>query len=121
MSRRGTEVRQRTRQVAVRLLPEEMAMLLHVVERDGVSPGEALRRAFLREVGVDEEDFLRETYDLVLRLRRLRALDLSAALGISAQNANNRLKRLVDIGVLRREPATPKQGGKEFVYTVVRA
>jgi hypothetical protein len=45
--RSGTDVRQRAAQVGVRLLPEEMAQLKAAADRDGVSPAEILRRAFL--------------------------------------------------------------------------
>jgi Ribbon-helix-helix protein, copG family len=46
-SRRGTDVRKRRHQVGVRLLPEEAEKLRKRAERDGVSPAEVLRRAFL--------------------------------------------------------------------------
>lgn len=45
--RRGTDVRKRQHQVGVRLLPEELAKLREAAEREGTSPAEVLRRAFL--------------------------------------------------------------------------
>lgn len=63
--------------------------------------------------------FLTETYAKALTLHRFRASELATALGISASNANNRLKRLAAAGALRRERvAVPERGGKEFGYTV---
>jgi hypothetical protein len=63
---------------------------------------------------------LRETFEAVLQLREFRAVDLAAQLSITAQNANNRLKRLVDAAALqRRQAAVSNRGGKEFVYTLV--
>lgn len=46
-NRRGTHVRRRQHQVGVRLLPEEMDQLKQRAKREGVSPAELLRRAFL--------------------------------------------------------------------------
>ncbi|MEV6520269.1 DUF4325 domain-containing protein [Micromonospora chalcea] len=63
---------------------------------------------------------LLETFEAVLQLREFRAVDLAAQLSITAQNANNRLKRLVDAAALQRRQATvSNRGGKEFVYTLV--
>ncbi|WP_158289934.1 STAS-like domain-containing protein [Micromonospora sp. S4605] len=63
---------------------------------------------------------LQETFDAVLQLREFRAADLATRLSITAQNANNRLKRLVDAAALhRRQAAVSNRGGKEFVYTLV--
>lgn len=49
-----SEVRRRTHQVNVRLLPSEYACLLATAEREGVSPSEILRRALVRP-GSDAE------------------------------------------------------------------
>ncbi len=46
--RRGTNVRQRQAQMAVRLNPEELAALKAVAERDGQTLASALREGFLR-------------------------------------------------------------------------
>ncbi len=63
---------------------------------------------------------LLETFEAVLQLHEFRAVDLAAQLSITAQNANNRLKRLVDAAALqRRQAAVSNRGGKEFVYTHV--
>jgi DNA-binding Lrp family transcriptional regulator len=52
-----------------------------------------------------------------LELGEFRANNLAAALSISPQNANNRLKRLVDAGALqRRQALVSNRGSKEFVY-----
>lgn len=63
---------------------------------------------------------LQETFDAVLQLREFRAADLAAKLSITATNANNRLKRLVDAAALhRRQVAVSNRGGKEFIYVLV--
>jgi len=60
---------------------------------------------------------LQETFDAVLQLREFRATDLATLLSITPQNANNRLKRLVEAAALRRRQANvSNRGGKEFVY-----
>jgi hypothetical protein len=75
-----------------------------------------------RSTLVGRVDSLAETFQAVLRLGEFRAIDLASALGITAQNANNRLKKLVDAGVVqRRQVSVSNRGGKEFVYRIVRA
>jgi hypothetical protein len=63
-----------------------------------------------------------DTFRAVLGLGEFRANDLATALSITPQNANNRLKRLVEAGALqRRQASVSNRGGKEFVYSVVQA
>lgn len=65
---------------------------------------------------------LSETFQAVLKLGEFRAVDLASALGITAQNANNRLKKLVEAGaVQRRQASVSNRGGKEFVYVMVQS
>jgi DNA-binding transcriptional ArsR family regulator len=65
------------------------------------------------------QEFLAESYQHALELRRFKAGDFAAALGITPQNANNRLKRLVEAGAVRKERVTPAgRGGKEFSYAL---
>jgi hypothetical protein len=47
--RRGTDVRQRQAQVAVRLNPTELAILKAVADRTGQTLASALREGFLRQ------------------------------------------------------------------------
>jgi hypothetical protein len=49
--RRGTDVRQRQAQVAVRLNPRELAVLKEVADRTGQTLASALREGFLRQAG----------------------------------------------------------------------
>ena len=71
------------------------------------------------QVLVGDATVLAETYDIVRRLEEFRATEVADALGISVPNANNRLKRLVEAGAIRRDRSTgPEHGGKEFVYSV---
>lgn len=66
-------------------------------------------------------EFLVETYLHAAALGTFRANDLSDQLGITPQNANNRLRRLAAAGALRRQRVSaPERGGKEFTYTVPR-
>jgi predicted transcriptional regulator len=63
-----------------------------------------------------------DTFRAALELGEFRANDLATALSITPQNANNRLKRLVEAGALRRRQASvSNRGGKEFVYSVIQA
>jgi hypothetical protein len=65
---------------------------------------------------------LADTYQRARELGEFRASALSEALQISLPNANNRLKRLVEAGALRRERSTAlERGGKEFTYAVPQA
>jgi hypothetical protein len=65
------------------------------------------------------QEFLAESYRQALKLRQFKAGDFAAALGITPQNANNRLRRLVEAGAVRKERTTPAgRGGKEFSYAL---
>jgi hypothetical protein len=66
---------------------------------------------------VGAPDYLAETYEQAVSLGTFSALDLAGQLGLSAQNINNRLKRLVDAAAVRRRRVAPGRGGKEFAYT----
>jgi hypothetical protein len=66
------------------------------------------------------DEYLTETYARAQARREFRASDIAGDLGISAQNANNRLKRLVEAGALIRLRTAPEGGGKEFVYRLPR-
>ena len=58
---------------------------------------------------------LQETYRAAATIR---AVDLAEALSISPQNVNNRLKRLVAVGALRKmRNVGAARGGKEFLYS----
>lgn len=68
------------------------------------------------------DDILTETFEAANTLGSFRANDLAAALNLSAQNVNNRLKRLTEVGALRKgrvEGST--RGGREFHYEVPSA
>ena len=66
---------------------------------------------------VGAPDYLAETYQQAVSLGTFSALDLAGRLGLSAQNMNNRLKRLVDAAAIRRRRVSSGRGGKEFAYT----
>lgn len=62
----------------------------------------------------------RETFDAVLLKRSSTASEVAEALGISPQNANNRLNRLSRFGAVRKSQVTATgRGGKEFSYMAV--
>jgi len=65
------------------------------------------------------QEFLAESYRHAVQLRNFKAGELAASLRITPQNANNRLKRLVKAGAVRKERTTsPGRGGKEFSYAL---
>jgi hypothetical protein len=66
---------------------------------------------------VGASDYLAETYQQAVSLGTFSALDLASRLGLTAQNINNRLKRLVDAAAVRRRRIASGHAGKEFTYT----
>lgn len=63
------------------------------------------------------DKMMSETFDKAVKLGTFRANDLAVALSMSAQNANNRLKRLARAGALRKAQVRGStRGGREFVY-----
>jgi hypothetical protein len=63
---------------------------------------------------------LSETFDAANKLGSFKAGDLAALLDISPQNANNRLRPLVEVGALRKSRVSgAARGGKEFLYTAI--
>lgn len=66
-----------------------------------------------------DAEVLTDTYESARKLSAFRAAELADELHISLPNANNRLKRLLEAGALRRErSAGPDRGCKEFIYSV---
>jgi hypothetical protein len=62
-------------------------------------------------------EFLQTSYAEAVRLGTFGATEFAAALQITPQNANNRLKRLTEAGAIRRQRVQlSDRGGKEFVY-----
>lgn len=59
---------------------------------------------------------LEKTFQVAYELGEFTASDLADHLGITPQNANNRLKKLTDAGIIIRERRDPDGGGKEFIY-----
>jgi hypothetical protein len=66
---------------------------------------------------VGAPDYLTETYEQAVSLGTFSAVDLAGRLGLTAQNMNNRLKRLVAAAAIRRRRGASSRGGKEFTYT----
>jgi hypothetical protein len=65
------------------------------------------------------DKMLGETFDKAVELGTFKATDLADALFVSAQNANNRLKRLSSAGALRKAQVRGStRGGREFLYEV---
>jgi hypothetical protein len=63
------------------------------------------------------EPALREAVEAATTLnRRFSAADIAAALGITPQAVNNRLKALLRMGALLRAPTVVHGGGREFLY-----
>jgi hypothetical protein len=68
------------------------------------------------------DDILQTTYDQTRQLSAFRAADLARELDVTATNANNRLKRLVAAGALRRERSQgPESGGRQYTYCMPHA
>ena len=68
------------------------------------------------------DKMLAETFEQVLRLGTFRANELADVMGLTAQNANNRLKRLAAAGSVRKAQLTGStRGGREYTYEVVPA
>jgi hypothetical protein len=61
-------------------------------------------------------DVLQTTFELARKLETFTAMTVSERLGITAPNANNRLKRLVAARALLRRRGIAERGGKEFTY-----
>lgn len=93
-------------------LREALALCL---ERRGTTV--AIRRGRGLEL-LGGDPYLTETYVRARARKQFRASMIAADLSITAQNANNRLKRLVAAGALLRSRTAPEGGGKEFVYTL---
>lgn len=75
----------------------------------------------LRLLG-DQTEILAETFDAARALGTFRANDLAEALGLSPPNVNNRLKRLSELGALRKgRGEVAGRGGREFRYEVPSA
>lgn len=62
------------------------------------------------------DPLLRDTFAEATKTAEVTSSELARRLGISAQNVNNRLKRLLQHGALARRRADPASGGREFVY-----
>lgn len=62
---------------------------------------------------------LEETFTTALLLHEFKAAEIAERLGISPQNANNRLKRLTAAGAVKRVRTNAERGGKEFAYQAV--
>lgn len=61
--------------------------------------------------------FLRDTFAEAVAAGDVTASELADRLGVTSQNVNNRLKRLVENGALIRRRRDPAAGGREFVYS----
>jgi hypothetical protein len=62
-------------------------------------------------------DVLKDTFELARKLETFTATTVAERLGITAPNANNRLKRLVAARALVRRRGVAERGGKEFTYS----
>jgi len=102
------------------LTPENLDSVVVCVER------RATQVVVLEEDGsldlVGDDKILADTFNQALKLGSFKANDLADAMGLTAQNANNRLKRLADAGALRKAQVTGStRGGREFVYETLPA
>ncbi len=58
------------------------------------------------------------TFEAAQRKGKFRTPELAAELGISVPALNNRLKPLLAAGILVRQAAIPRAGGKEYAYAI---
>jgi hypothetical protein len=66
------------------------------------------------------EKMLAQTFDAATKLGKFKANELAEVLSLTAQNANNRLKRLAQAGAVRKTQVTGStHGGREYVYEVL--
>jgi hypothetical protein len=73
-------------------------------------------------LGLLGDSILAATFERALQLHSFKANELAEALGLTPQNANNRLKRLAAAGALRKAQVTGSaRGGKEFMYVALPA
>ena len=68
------------------------------------------------------DKMLADTFHQALQLGSFRANDLGVAMSLTAQNANNRLRRLAEAGAVRKAQITGStRGGREYTYAVLPA
>lgn len=68
------------------------------------------------------DKMLADTFATARALQSFKANDLAEAMSLTAQNANNRLKRLTQIGAVRKTQVTgSSHGGREYLYEAVPA
>lgn len=68
------------------------------------------------------DQMLADTFDQVRQFGLFKANELAEAMSLTAQNANNRLKRLAAVGALRKTQVTGSaRGGREYAYEVLPA
>lgn len=68
------------------------------------------------------DKMLADTFATARALQTFKANDLAEAMSLTAQNANNRLKRLAQIGAVRKTQVTgSSHGGREYRYEAVPA
>ena len=68
------------------------------------------------------DKMLADTFATARALQTFKANDLAEAMSLTAQNANNRLKRLTQIGAVRKTQVTgSSHGGREYLYEAVPA
>jgi hypothetical protein len=100
-------------------------ILLSGLTEDTASEVDAVleRRKLLAAAIVDNaptllgaDSYLRSTFVEAVRLGRFSPNEIADAMNVTAQNANNRLKRLVAMGALRRYRSDPASGGREYAY-----
>jgi hypothetical protein len=69
---------------------------------------------------VGNDKILADTFQQALRLHTFKANDIAQAMSLTSQNANNRLKRLAEVGAVRKAQVTGSlRGGREYRYEVL--
>lgn len=85
----------------------EKAELCCIVLNDTVSGWEIIGKY---------SDALKETLSAVVKLKQADSPTISAELNITLTTCNNRLKSLVQLGMVKREELSASSGGKQYRY-----
>jgi len=89
-----------------------------------------IERRETQVVAVDQEDnlvlvgdkMLADTFEQTIQLGSFKANELAERMSLTAQNANNRLKRLAEAGAVRKAQVTGStRGGRDYLYGVPSA
>lgn len=71
-------------------------------------------------IGNDISSGARKLLDLIMKSRTVTTSKVAEVLGVSAQNASAKLKKLLSVGLILGTKEVAESGGMEFVYTAIK-